>query len=863
RLTNEPLPKKYFSGGFQETKINRSPGQLPTASESTKLSLLKIDVRSGSSASQAISLPANPAKQTFSPKAFYNGSWKEVANKELKKYLHNLQNPGADKVVSDVSLEAFLDPIKGPAQLALGKGGLGFLTGETWGAYSDLEHWKAMGVMPLYNLDKNGNEIDWDSQKGIQPVYVQDDFGRRSTLSMDIDFKGNKERVYIYWVNANGTPVFLIKHSTLFRKLYPGGEEQIIQYGFFGRAYVEMIKRLGISPSVLRLSEPQLIFVLTAMLNDVDFFRSRGEKSVFDKTLIAMTTHTPERAALPSWDNVEWLKKLVGNDLVRENIIAFGKINAAGAMAYLSDMINGVSPEHRDITREAVLPAFADKTTGIQNGSEPHLWRSEALNDLILDKGIANITGQELFDIGKAQKSILNAYLTANGFSNFSTIDRPLFAAVRRLVEYKSQAILIPMVKWIVGDPDKEFDTPIGPMKGLGSNLLLGGEALDDITPEWMKQFKALELDPEVRGRFVMAERTTGTEFMQLATSSADGWLVMPWLTREASGTSDQRAGLNGHLVIATATGGPVEWIDHGSNGWLVTPFKFEHYKRNMDDAKEFHRIIWAFQNKEVWALTHFYEEGRRQFAMYMNELITLYRAPGREKLYKAMELSFQAAHRRVTIHRMVQEYGIMFNSIVDGVGVKGFEQRLKSFGEKWDLEKRWQKEGNSLEFDTPQIGKQLPLLINIDGFDDFEVSLRRGSGNFELDLVTDTGILPIKSHSDLYIIHANDKFHVALKATPEELVDATWLRFRALSDNRMKLDVVRSGAAPVKLTIKDASEITGGIDVRNIQVNRQGQLQAGAMTNTSLEQMILSAPAIQGFIVSISPVKDLAGILK
>lgn len=675
RVSNEPMPKKYFSGGFTVEKIKRDPAQADEARGvmEKELRAVAVDVQGEAS---------DKAEQT--PRVLYNGQMQAVANPGLKKFIYGLQHPGANKVVSDVSLEAFLDPIKGPAQLALGKGGLGFLTGETWGAYSDLKHWKAMGVMPLYSLDRGDKEVDWDNQEGVQPVFVQDEAGRRSVLSFDVEFKGNKERVYIYWVNTNGMPVFLIKHNKLFRKLYPSGDEQATQYGFLGRAYVELMKTLSVSPQVLRLSEPQLIFVITAMKNDIEDSR---HESLFGSTKIVMTTHTPEAAALPVWYDVAALKRLVGDDLVRDDIIYAGKVNAGGAMASQANMINGVSPEHKDVTREVVLnwDAVVDKVTGIQNGSDPQLWRSNSLNTLIEKKGIAGVSGQDLFDIGSMQKRRLNEYLKANGLGGFNDVDRPLFGALRRLVEYKSQAIFIPMVRWIVGDPEQEYDSPLGRQRGLGANLLIGGEALDGVSPDWMRQFKELVNDPQIKGKFIIAERPTGTEFMQLATSGCDSWLVMPWITREASGTSDQRAGFNGRVVIATATGGPLEWIKDGVNGWLINPFSFAQAQRNGTHAADFRRIVRFFQDKEAWALTQFYEGGRKGFAEHMKELVEMYRTPGRERLYGFMQASFQGAHQRVSIHRMVQEYGLMFDAVVAGEGVVEFERSLATFGAAWD----------------------------------------------------------------------------------------------------------------------------------------------------------------------------------
>lgn len=753
RVSREPMPKKYFSGGVVvDRSIPRdraTPAMAPRGDRELKV---RAVVEGAEAAARPDDAPVSSEVPPVS--VIYGGHPHVVTNLGLQKYLYDLQHPGGNNVVTDVSLEAFLEPIKGPAQLALGKGGLGFLTGETWGAYSGLGHWKTAGVMPLYSFDRGDKEVDWDAQEGVQPVFVQDEFGRKANLSFDVEFKGKPERVYIYWVNANGTPVFLIKHKTLFRKLYPGGDEQITQYGFFGRAYVELMKVLGVKPEVLRLSEPQLIFVVTAMKNDIE--DPRNSPSIFQSTKIAMTTHTPEVAALPVWYDVGALKGLVGDDLVRGDIVYAGKVNAGGAMAHHADIINGVSPEHGDVTREAVLQNFSGKVTSIQNGSDPRLWRSDALNALIREKGIGAVTGRELFDIGMDQKRRLNEYLKDNGLGGFSDPERPLFGALRRLVEYKSQAIFIPMIRWIVGDPDKEYDSPLGRQKGLGANLLIGGEALDSVSPEWMRLFKELANEPDIKGKFVIAERPTGTEFMQLATSGCDSWLVMPWITREASGTSDQRAGFNGHVVIATATGGPLEWIKDGVNGWLINPFGFAQSERNKGDAERFNRIVWAFQNRETWALAQFYEEGRKAFARHMQEVVEMYRDPGRKKLYGFMRSSFQAAHERVSIHRMVQEYGFMFDSALRGEGVKGFEERLKAFGKQWEKEKRWQK---------------------------------------------------------------------------EPAMDA-------------------------------AARNTGGIDARNIGVDRAGTLIQGVMDDQALEAMLSSAPGVRAVIMSVTPFSDLKVML-
>jgi len=80
------------------------------------------------------------------------------------------------------------------------------------------------------------------------------------------------------------------------------------------------------------------------------------------------------------------------------------------------------------------------------------------------------------------------------------------------------------------------------------------------------------KLNPDLKGKFIFVNES-GIELMRAVTTAADVWVSVPRPTREASGTSDQRSALNGHYNIATATGGPLSYIEHGVNGWLIDVF--------------------------------------------------------------------------------------------------------------------------------------------------------------------------------------------------------------------------------------------------------------------------------------------------
>jgi starch phosphorylase len=97
---------------------------------------------------------------------------------------------------------------------------------------------------------------------------------------------------------------------------------------------------------------------------------------------------------------------------------------------------------------------------------------------------------------------------------------------------------------------------------------------------------------PELIGKIILLE---GYD-MALArhmVAGVDVWLNTPEFPLEASGTSGQKAGLNGAVNLSVLDGWWGEGYT-GDNGWAITPrdSRFDHEQRNMEEANDLFNII-------------------------------------------------------------------------------------------------------------------------------------------------------------------------------------------------------------------------------------------------------------------------------
>lgn len=555
----------------------------------------------------------------------------------------------ADGGVAEACMESFHQEFSHRTQTATATGGLGFLEGETLKAYREVGV-NAVAILPgfdrLRTPEGNGDGehfIDWKNEPNVSDLEIDGE-----PLVLQIPLGNRTFPVRCSVLVTGGTPVIRMHQPEIFTELYPNKNHpdglRVRQEAFYAKAYVALTQRLGIRPAILRINEPQAALVAMEM---EEANKRLGEESVFRDTKVILTTHTPEFTALPRIANRKWLERVIGEtwpdeyfEVIRDpndprlppydrfepyrgsysspdahNEPEYHLLDYAKIGAKIAVLCNGVAAEHRDVTNAiaALGEQARQKTVGIVNGSHPDDWTSNEIKATIVHKAnrqlSTQLSGRDLFEAGFQAKHRLNSMIgDMSGGETFADVKRPTIGLVRRIVEYKEQGEIIKLIDWMCGDVDTEYDLPEGgegvrewvnrnpdgswpkKAKGLGANVLIGGKENDEIAKnEWGPVMRDLMMRPDLRGKFFYIDRT-GTEFMAAAAQGCDVWLHTPRETREACGTSYQRACFNGRWTICSHTGGPCEQIQDGVNGRVLhvldsatTDLHFDEIARILD----------------------------------------------------------------------------------------------------------------------------------------------------------------------------------------------------------------------------------------------------------------------------------------
>jgi starch phosphorylase len=534
--------------------------------------------------------------------------------------------------------------------LPIYSGGLGILAGDHCKAASDLcIPFVAVGILyrqGYFNqtIDEHGNQISHYSPSDFYDLPVTqavDDDG--NPLVIEIDFPGRKVFLHVWCAKAGHINLYLLDsdleenqdHDRIITHQLYGGDKttRIQQEIVLGIGGVRALRALGIRPTVWHINEGHSAFQILERCREGTL---KGYE--FDTALeviaagTVFTTHTPVAAGHDIFDH-----ELVAGyfkDYIKELNIdmqkflhlgatpgSHGAFNQTALALRGSRFHNGVSRIHgtvasemehyvwpdvpyrenpiRYVTNGVHLQTFlAREWSNLYDMRFGRAWRDELLNEEYWQR-IDEIPDHSYWSLRQSLKTelfenvlsralhqyrrngcseVLMERLTQHVTGSDSDILTVGFA--RRFATYKRAALLF-------SDPERLsriLKNPERPML-----LIFAGKAHPSDAPgqQLIRTIHEFSLRPEFIGHILLLEGYDLALGRKLVTG-VDVWLNTPEYPLEASGTSGQKAGMNGVINLSVLDGWWAEGFN-GENGWAITPHEphFDPEYRNHEEASE------------------------------------------------------------------------------------------------------------------------------------------------------------------------------------------------------------------------------------------------------------------------------------
>ena len=526
-------------------------------------------------------------------------------------------------------------------------GGLGILSGDHLKSASDLGV-PLVAVGLLYKngyfhqkIDKFGNQqsIYKDIDLMHLPISpVNDEKGDELKVLLKLPSKNlylkvwqiNVGRVKLYLLDSDIPENTDEMYRNITLRLYGGDQEMRMQQEIvLGMGGVNLLRTLGLDPNIYHMNEGHSSFLLIEVIKNI----IKEKKVSFDiarditSAKTVFTTHTPVPAGndifpmnlIEKYFKGYWTKLGIDKDTflhlgTKPNDSLEAGFNMGILALKIAGKKNGVSKLHGAVSRELfgdVWPEIAPNEspiTYITNGIHTCTWLAPNLKELynkylipywqdsiqIQDtwKKIDNIPDEKLWSEHlKRKEKLLNLVkenvtnrMRANGVSyeEINEIVSKLnpnaltIGFARRFATYKRATLIF---------RDLERITQILNNENRPVQLIFAGKAhpADKEGQDLIKYIHEISMKPQFKGKiFVLENYNIG--IARYLVSGVDVWLNNPRRPMEASGTSGQKASVNGVINFSVLDGWWAEGYD-SKNGWTIgTNDEYESYEIQ-DDA--------------------------------------------------------------------------------------------------------------------------------------------------------------------------------------------------------------------------------------------------------------------------------------
>lgn len=489
--------------------------------------------------------------------------------------------------------------------------------------YNNIE----LSDLPIKSVkDENGEELKINVKFGKRKVYLkvwQINVGRIKLYLLDSDIDENSPED---------------REVTL--KLYGGDQEmRIKQEIVLGMGGTNLLTRaLGLNPTVYHMNEGHSAFLILELIKNIIKEKKVSFEVAKDiaSSKTVFTTHTPVPAGndiFPIGLVEKYFKEFWPRlNLDREEFLKLGMKPCAeleqgfnmGILALkVAGKKNGVSKLHGAVSRELfgdVWPEIAaneSPITYVTNGIHTCSWLAPSLKELYnkylipywqdniykdeVWENINNIPNQELWKIHQQRKQKLldivkesttnrlrrsgYSYEEINDITSKLNPNALTIGFARRFATYKRATLIfrdLERITQILNNADRPIQ------------LIFAGKAhpADKEGQDLIKRIHEISMMPQFKGKIFLLENYN-IAMSRYLVSGVDVWLNNPRRPMEASGTSGQKASVNGVINFSVLDGWWAEGYNQ-ENGWTIgTNAEFTSYEEQDDaDSQSMYRTL-------------------------------------------------------------------------------------------------------------------------------------------------------------------------------------------------------------------------------------------------------------------------------
>ena len=582
-----------------------------------------------------------------------------------------------DDLIAYFSAEYGLDEI-----VPIYSGGLGILSGDHLKSASDLGlPFVAVGLLyknGYFNQRINSRGEQCSEYHNIDlynlPILpVKDRIG--DDVIIDIPLNGKTLYLKLWQINVGRIKLYLMdsdidQNPEDFRgitlRLYGGDKEmRIRQEIVLGMAGVKLLRTLGYNPAVYHMNEGHSSFLTLELIKNIMEEKEISFEMAKEIATVqtVFTTHTPVPAGNDIFD-VSLVEKYFDGyweklGITREDFLKLGMpgndlepgFNMGILALKIAGKKNGVSKLHGEVSRELfaeVWPNIAEDEspiTHVTNGIHTCTWLAPNLKELFNEylppywqdniqvdstwEKIDNIPDQKLWEahverkeklIRLIKQNVTNRYVNSGiGYDQIAEVVNKLnpkaltIGFARRFATYKRATLLfkdIARLTQILNDEQRPVQIVFA---GKAHPADKGGQDL-------IKYIHEISLMPQFKGKiFILENYNIGIS--RYLISGVDVWLNNPRRPMEASGTSGEKASVNGVVNFSVLDGWWCEGYN-GVNGWTIgTNAQYDSYEEQ--DKADSNSLYHTLENKIIPAYYNQDKDGiSKEWMSYMKNSI-------------------------------------------------------------------------------------------------------------------------------------------------------------------------------------------------------------------------------------------------